>query len=120
MALKDGARDWLDAASARALAEVHRALERMMLELAELRADAVQQRSDVDGLRGDLAVLADRLETCVDTDALATLASRLNDVDKTNESLRLRIAGQSEQMRWESDDLRKAFAAIAERIERKA
>jgi hypothetical protein len=47
------------------------------------------------------------------------MEERVSGDDATVEALRLKLVGLADQLKWESEDLRKALAAIAERIERK-
>jgi predicted nucleic acid-binding Zn-ribbon protein len=117
MALKDGARALLNAASARALAEVRGELERVVRELADMRADAARQQSEMDALRGELLALTQRVENYPSPDAFAALAAIVDNNVETSEALRLRIVAQADQSRWERDDLRKALTTLAERIE---
>jgi chromosome segregation ATPase len=115
MALRDDTRDWLGAASATALAELKDEVGRLASELKAVRADAEAQRQrDADALRDDLAALAERLDRNFEE-----MEERVSGDDATVEALRLKLVGLADQLKWESEDLRKALAAIAERIERK-
>jgi predicted nucleic acid-binding Zn-ribbon protein len=128
MALRNGARGWLDAVSSQAFTELREEVGRLAGELAEMRAEATKtearQRSEFEALRGDVTALAERFEHASQTyaaaDDLAALASRIEGEGAVAEALRLKLAGVAEQIRWESEDLRKALTAIAERVERKA
>jgi predicted nucleic acid-binding Zn-ribbon protein len=113
MALKDGARGWLDAASSQAIAELRGELERVVRELADVRADAARRQGEMDALRGELVALTQRIDNYPTAEAFS---ASVDNLVETSEALRLRIVAQAEQNRWEWDDLRKALTILAERI----
>lgn len=128
MALKNGARGWLRAVSLQAFTELQEDVRRLADDLAAVRAEAAQaearRRSELDALRDDVTALTERFEqgnqTYAGADDLAALAHRIEGEGAAAETLRLKLAALAEQIRWESEDLRKALTAIAERVERKA
>ena len=127
MAFKARTRDWLDAVSGGALQALRDEVDRLAGDVGALRtrtaeSEARQQR-ELAALRGDLQALVDRFEThsgrtYVTADDLAEVARTIEGGSATAEQLRLKLTGLTEQLRWESDDLRKGLAAIIERVER--
>ncbi len=123
MPLKDQVRTWLGAASDNiqqdALGALRGEIARVEALVEDLRnrheAAEARHEGELGRLRDDLSALAGTSGAYATADELSALARRIED----GEQLRLRIAGLAEQLRWESDDLRKALAAIAERVERK-
>jgi len=90
-----------------------------------MRATAEQdRREEVDALRRDLSALRERLpqgdRLSADADDLAQLQRRVESKETDVETLRLKVAGLAEQMRWDSEELRKALTALAERTERRS
>jgi anti-sigma regulatory factor (Ser/Thr protein kinase) len=51
-------------------------------------------------------------------DDLAALRMQFEGNGQQAETMRLKLAAVAEQLRWESEDLRKALTAVAERAER--
>jgi predicted nucleic acid-binding Zn-ribbon protein len=134
MPLKTRVRTWLEAASDSAqqdaLACLRAENERALALVAELAArievGEARQRAEAEAaerLRGELAALAERIEaesgkTFASADDLAELSRRIEEGGADKDETRLKLAGIEAQLRWESEDLRKALAAIAERVER--
>ncbi len=120
MSLRNRVRTWLgltsDSVQQHVLGGEIARVEALAVEL-RARLDAAEGRHEegLARLRDDLSALADAGRSYATADELAELARRI----EGEEPLRVRIAGLAEHLRWESDDLRKALAAIAERVERK-
>lgn len=145
MAHKEGPRGLFGLASERAVAQLRDEVARLSHELTEMRANAEQadvlrgevsrlageldamrvaaeqaerhRQEETDALRRDLAALTAR--PLADADELAALRSRADAKETELEILRLKVAGVAEQVRWESEDLRRALTALAERVERR-
>jgi hypothetical protein len=131
MALSTRTRGWLRAASEDALAQLRHELALLGERLTDSRREAAesearltdqiaQARAETDIMRQELRTLADRVEEQAHRDEarieqLEALRRRCDDESRIEEEIRLKIAGLVEQWRWESEDLRKALAALAER-----
>ena len=92
------------------LAEVRAAVaevDRQGQEIAALRADVTALRTEVEALRTSAQEHADRF---------ANLGLRLDQNEAAIEQARTGLAGLIKQWGWDSDDLRKAIQALAERI----
>jgi len=147
MTLKARTRGWLAAASQAALEDLHLQVEHLSRQLAESRSEAVQAerlrtaeigalrdamevlRDGLDQLRGDLSVQAGRIDgqaeqAVAHAEEIGSLRRQLEqnrDQDSVeSEALRTKLAGLTEQWRWDTEDLRKSVAALAERIARPA
>jgi len=115
LTLKDGARRWAGAASAEAM----RSLQAEVARLAEtiVALDARRQQ-DAEKLRAMIEVLTERLDHCLSETDLSALRASVVKGEEDREALHVKTAGVAEQLRWESQDLRSALAAIAERVEK--
>jgi len=107
------------------LEQTEGAVARLAGEVAGMRATAEQdRREEIDALRRDVSALRERLpqgdRLSADADDLAQLQRRLESKETDVETLRLKVAGLAEQMRWDSEELRKALTALAERTERRS
>ncbi|HWI85663.1 MAG TPA: hypothetical protein VNT42_04980 [Sphingomonas sp.] len=97
------------------------AMERQQEVYAAAQA-TVQYQREVEALRSDLQMLGERCDAHAaraseSADALAALERRIQDDAGRAEDLRLKLVALGEQLRWESEDMRKALAAIIERVE---
>jgi len=126
----------LGGASGEALELLQREVARLAERLAESRAAAAEMearlreevaaaRAETEGLRQELRTLSERMEEqarqrVARVEDLETLQKRFEERESVAEELRLKIAGLAEQWRWESEDLRKALAAIAEWVRQPA
>lgn len=131
MALSTRTRAWLRAASEDALAQLRQELAQLGERLTDSRREAVelearltdqiaQARAETEAMRAELREIADRVaeQTHRDEDRieqLQALRRRCEEESRIDDEIRLKIAGLAEQWRWESEDLRKALAALAER-----
>lgn len=131
MALSTRTREWLGAASAGAIAELRQELARLGDQLAECRRDQAHSaaklgeelalaRGETEAVRQELRVLVERVKEQADrqwarVEDVEDLRRRLDRSDGIDEEIRTKIAGLSEQWRWESEDMRKALTALAER-----
>jgi len=120
----------LGAASGEAFEQLQEEVARLAQLLAESRSDraelesrlreeVAQARAETEGLRQELRALSERIDGHAHQDLarvadLEALQKRCEEREGATEDLRLKIAGLVEQSRWESEDLRKALAAIAE------
>jgi hypothetical protein len=130
MALSTRALGRLGAASEQALGQMRQEVARLAEQLAESRSGAAElgtrlreevaaARAESEGLRQELRILSERMDEQAHRDLARTasieaLQKRYEEREGVAEELRLKVAGLAEQWRWESEDLRKALAAIAE------
>ena len=119
------------AASEDALAQLRQELAQLGERLTDGRREAtelearladqiVQARTETEAMREQLRELADRVAEQADRDGarveqLEALRRRCEEESRVGEEIRLKMTGLVEQWRWESEDLRKALAALAER-----
>lgn len=115
MTVKDGARRWAGAASAEAVMSLQAEVARLAETVAALDT---QRQQDAEKLHAMIAVLTERLDHCLTETDLSALQTSVVKGDEDRDALRVKIAGVAEQLRWESQDLRSALAAIAERVEK--
>jgi chromosome segregation ATPase len=129
MALGRYARKWLGLASNKALRDIREEVAQLVERLAETRRTAVetearlqeellQIRGEGEDLRRHMAALAERLDDQVTREEarreqMDTLRDACERETATLDELRNRLAGLTEQWRWETEDLRKALAALA-------
>jgi len=126
----------LGGASGETLELLRREVARLAERLAESRAAAAEMearlreevaaaRAETEGLRQELRTLSERMEEqarqrVARVEDVEMLQKRFEERESVAEELRLKIAGLAEQWRWESEDLRKALAAIAEWVRQPA
>ena len=127
MTLNTRARGWLGAASQGAVDAFGKEVGRLADELGALRADHQESEKRQSGhlasLREDLTQLAERCASQADgiyakADDLAEVARKIERGSADIEQLRVNLVGVAEQLRWESEDLRKGLAAVIERVAR--
>jgi predicted nucleic acid-binding Zn-ribbon protein len=127
MALKASTRGWLAAASQNEVDALRNELDRLAAEVGALRLSReerdAQHAHALGALRDDLDTLAGRFdaraeEALATADQLAHVARRVETGEHALEQVRTNLAGLAEQLRWESEDVRKALVAIIERVER--
>jgi chromosome segregation ATPase len=89
-------------------------------EVTRLATLNAQQEEKIDALQAEIATLREGLEQVrqdAEFDRLSALAEKNGEAV---DALNTRLKAISEQMRWDRDEIHKAVAALAERIERKA
>ena len=127
MTVNTRTRGWFGAASQGAVDALGKEVGRLADELGALRADHLEseerQADHLASLREDLTQLADRCASQVEgiyakADDLAEAVREIEQGSAGIEQLRVNLAGVAEQLRWESEDLRKGLAAVIERVER--
>jgi len=131
MALSTHTRSWLQAASEDALAQLRHELVQLSEQLAHSRRQAAESEArladqiaqvgaEAEALRQELRTLAERIEEqarrgWARVEDLEELRRHCDEESRADAQTRLKIDGLAEQWRWESEDLRKALAALAER-----